>query len=126
MYIDLLIKIKNGQQARAEFVKLPYTNMDMAIAEVLEREGFIESVSKKGRMPRRAIEIKLKYENGKGRISDVKFLSKPSLRQYGGYRDLKTVKQGYGTAILSTPKGILTARDARKAKVGGALLFEIW
>ena len=126
MYIDLLIKIKNAQRARAEFVKIPYSNMDMAVVEFLEREGYIENASKKGRMPKRVIEIKLKYKEGQGAINDVKFLSKPSQRQYVGYRDLRGVKQGYGTAVLSTPKGIMSGRAAKKEKLGGALLFEIW
>ena len=127
MYTDLLTKIKNAQSARKEYVKVPYTNMDMAIAELLSKHNYLESALKKGRNPKRIIEIKLKYDkNRSGAIGEVKFLSKSSRRLYLGYRDLKPVKQGFGVAILSTPKGILTNKEARKMKIGGELLFEIW
>ena len=73
------------------------------------------------------IEIKLKYDaNGAGALHGVKFVSKPSLRRYIGYRDVKLVKQGYGIAVLSTPQGILASKEARSQKLGGELLFEVW
>ncbi|PIR87071.1 MAG: 30S ribosomal protein S8 [Candidatus Harrisonbacteria bacterium CG10_big_fil_rev_8_21_14_0_10_49_15] len=128
MYTDLLIRIKNAQQAKKLSLKMPYSRMDMTIAEQLVSHGFIKSANKKGRMPKRAIEIELKYdESGEvGAITDVRFLSKPSRRLYSGYRELKPVKQGYGLAMVSTPNGVMTANQARKEKIGGQLLFEIW
>ena len=126
MYTDLLTRIKNAQQARLEYVKSPYSEMDFKIAELLARENYIESAAKKGRLPKRIIEIKLKYDAGKGVISGVKFLSKSSRRLYAGYQEFRPVKQGYGTLVVSTPKGIMTGKEARKSKVGGEILFEIW
>ncbi len=127
MYIDLLTKIKNAQQARKEFVKLGFSNMDLAVAELLAKNNFIDSATKKGRLPKRIIEIKLKYrDRNVGAISGVKFLSKPSRRLYAGYKDLRLVRQGYGMAVISTPKGIMTYKEARKQKLGGEILFEIW
>jgi small subunit ribosomal protein S8 len=126
MYIDLLTKLKNAQKAKKASIKLPYTTMDLAVAELLERRGFVGPVTKKGRAPKRVIEIDLKYEGGKGLITGIKLLSLPSRRVFSGYTTLRPVKQGFGIAVLSTPKGILTGADARKQKVGGQLLFEIW
>lgn len=126
MYIDLITKIKNAQKAKKESIKIPYSNMDMAVAQLLADTKLVDSVEKKGRMPKRVIEVKLKYDNDKGVISGVKFVSRPSRRIYSGYKELKPVRQGYGFGIISTPKGIMTTREARKQKVGGQLLFEIW
>ncbi|MDO8466695.1 MAG: 30S ribosomal protein S8 [bacterium] len=127
MLNNLLITIKNAQKARKEAVKLPYSNFDFAIAEILAKRGFVESVAKKGRMPKRIIEVKIKYDaNGLGAITGIKVLSKPSRRLYSGYAELRAVKQGYGVSIVSTSKGVMTSSEARKQKVGGQLLFEIW
>lgn len=126
MYIDLLTKLKNAQTAKKESLKVPFSTMDFAIAEILSARGFVGAVSKKGRMPKRTLEIDLKYDGAKGAISGINFLSVPSRRLYVGYEDLRPVKQGFGIALISTSKGILTNKEARKAKVGGQLLFEIW
>jgi len=79
MYIDLITKIKNAQQAKKEKIKVPYSNMDMAILEVLAKYGYVGELAKKGRMPKRVIEIKLMYEDGLGVIGGVKIISKPSI-----------------------------------------------
>ncbi len=126
MYTDLITKIKNSQRAKKEYLKVPFSNMDSSILDLMQKYGFIESVSKKGRLPKRVLEIKLKYEGGEGYIRGSKFLSKSGRRLYGGYSDLKTVAQGYGLGVISTPKGIMSYNDAKKSKVGGELLFEIW
>ena len=127
MYTDLLVKIKNAQAARKEKIKVAFSNTDMAIVEVLVKHQFIESAEKKGRMPKRIIEIKPKYDADKrGVIQGVQFLSKRSRRLYSGYRDLRPVRQGYGLLVLSTPHGIRSSQDARKEKVGGETLFKIW
>ncbi len=110
-----------------ERVKVPYSNLDMAILESLAKHGYLESVSKKGRGVKRIIEAKLKYDKtGQPSISGVKFISRSSRRLYVGYKDMKKSHDGYGYFIFSTPKGILTNIEARKNKVGGEILFEIW
>ena len=126
MYTDLLTKIKNAQQARKLSLKVPFSNMDMEVLDILVKRGFITAANKKGRMPKRVIEIDLKYSGEQGAISDIKFVSVPSRRIYAGYQDLRKIRQGYGTALISTSKGIMTIDEARKAKVGGQVLFEIW
>lgn len=127
MYLNTLTKIKNALHRRFERVKVPHSNLDLAILETLARNGYLDSVAKKGRGPKRIIDIKLKYDTGgKPVISDVKFISKPSRRLYIGYQAMKKSRDGYGHFIFSTPKGILTNIEARKSKVGGEILFEIW
>jgi small subunit ribosomal protein S8 len=127
MYTDLLTRIKNAQAVKKESLKVPFSNNDMKIAELLAKNGYLTSVEKKGRMPKRIIDITLKYDdNDRGAISGVKFVSVPSRRIYCGYNTLRLVKNGFGTALVSTSKGIMTNRQARKEKVGGQILFEIW
>lgn len=126
MYTDILTKIHNAQRAKKASVKLPFSTMDMAVAEILAARGFVASAAKKGRAPKRIIEVELKYDGDHGAINGIKFLSVPSRRLYAGYQELRPVRQGYGMAVVSTSKGVMTASEARKQKVGGQLLFEIW
>lgn len=126
MYIDLLTRIKNAQKAKKELLRAPYSGMDLAVAELLLKHKFLESVGKKGRMPKRVLEIRPRYVEGRGAVRGVRLLSKSSRRLYTGYSEIRPVRQGYGILVLSTPKGILDGKTAKKAKVGGELLFEIW
>lgn len=126
MYYDLLTKIKNAQAVKKESIKVPYSEMDFAIAELLVKNKLVEDATKKGRLPKRILDVKLKYSDGKGVIRGIKLLSRPSRKLYSGYKSLRPVRQGYGLLVLSTPKGILDGKSARKEKVGGQLLFEIW
>ena len=123
MYIDLLIRIKNAEAAGKDSVKVPYAKNDHAVAEILARFGFLASLEVKGRSLKKVMELKL---NDARPIQGLKFLSRPSLRRYGKYREFRRVKSGQGLLVVSTPKGILTGEDARKSKVGGEILFEIW
>ena len=123
MYINLLIKIKNAKMAGLETVKAPYTKNDEAVAKLLARFGFIKNIEVKGRSFKKVMEIDLEEARP---LEGLKFLSRPSLRRYGKYRDFRRVKSGRGLLVVSTPKGILTGEDAKKAKVGGEILFEIW
>ncbi|MDP3729648.1 MAG: 30S ribosomal protein S8 [bacterium] len=126
MFTDLLTHIKNAQAAKKESVKVPFTNNDFVIAELLQKHKFIEGVAKKGRMPKRILEITLKYPNNVGAILGVKLMSKPSRRIYVGYKDIRPVRQGYGLLVISTSKGIMDGKTARQSKLGGQLLFQIW
>jgi len=126
MYTDLLIQLKNAQAARKEWVKLPYSNLGLAIFELLLRYGFVSLVQKKGRMPKRIIEVHLKYADKEGKIRGIKIVTKPSLKVYKGYRKLHSVRQGYGISVVSTSEGLMTGDEARKKKIGGQVLFEIW
>ena len=126
MYYDLLVKIKNAAQAKKEGLQTRFSIFDFAVLKALHGAGFIHDVQKKNVGKKSFLDIKLRYEGGKPAITGVRFLSKPGRRAYVGYRDVKAVRQGYGVSVLSTPSGVMTNRDARKKKVGGEYLFEIW
>jgi small subunit ribosomal protein S8 len=121
---DMLIRIKNGQMRRKEVVEIyPKSKMKLEILKILKKEGFIEDYEEK----EKSIIVKLRYfPDGTPLITDVKRISKPSRRVYVSYKELKPVMNGIGIAILSTSKGILTDKEARKLKVGGELLLEVW
>jgi small subunit ribosomal protein S8 len=123
---DLIIQIKNASSTKKESVLIPYSNLKFAIASKLSEKGFVKSPLKKGKKVAKFLEIGLIYNDGVARISDVERLSKPSKRIYIGASEIRPVKQGYGSLILSTPNGILSDDEARKAKVGGEILFKIW
>ncbi|OGY57233.1 MAG: 30S ribosomal protein S8 [Candidatus Colwellbacteria bacterium RIFCSPHIGHO2_12_FULL_43_12] len=127
MYTDSIIRIKNALARNKERVKIPYSRFDESILESLVKYGYLEEISRKGRGVKRIVEVKLKYDkDDNSPISGMKIISRPSRRMYVGWRDVKRSHQGYGHFFLSTPKGIMVGKEARKNKVGGELLFEIW
>lgn len=108
-------------------VVVPFSKIKFAIAECLKDNGFVTQVSKKTEKNNiSVIEIELAYPMGKTRINDVKRVSKPSRRVYMGMRDIHTIKNGHGMTVFSTPKGIMSDKQARKEQVGGEALFMIW
>ncbi len=123
---DMLNRIKKGKEATKEQVSVPYSNFKYEIAKILEKEKFVASVEKKGRKSNKFFEITLKYENKVPAISGIKRVSKPGRRLYLPAKGLRKVKDGYGMAIISSPKGLMNNKQARRNKVGGEVLFEIW
>ncbi len=119
---DMLIQIKNAAAAGRKSVDLPYSNMKAALAEILVGEQYIESFKKNGVMPKFILHMVLKPSA----ISGVKRVSKPGLRWYIDKNEIPKVFSGMGTAILSTSKGMMTGRAAKKLGIGGELLCEIW
>ena len=124
---DMLTRIRNSKAVGKPTVYIPYSKMKMSIANVLKKEGFIDSCDKKGKKIRKSIEIKLKYNTeGESYISNIKRVSRPSQRIYKGYSELFDIRQGFGISILSTPMGVISNKEARKNKVGGEVLCEVW
>ena len=123
---NMLNGIKNANRALRESVIVPQSKLSLAIAEKLSKEGFVGSVSKKTRLGRPVIEIALIATDRMPKINDVKRISKSSRRMYMGVHDIKPVRGGGGMTVLSTPKGLLTDKEARKEHVGGEVLFSIW
>ena len=121
---DFIVRLQNASRAGRSSVTLPTSKMKAAIAAVLEREGYLSDVEVSPREPK--LTVSLAYKNGRPAISGVKRISKPSRRLYMGVRDIHPVKRGHGLVLLSTPKGILTGKEAGEARVGGEILFEIW
>ena len=123
MYIDLIVKIKNAEAVGKKSLKSNFSKMDYEVAQVLLRYGFLKKIDTKGRNPKRSLEVVFNEER---LIQGTRFLSKPSLRRYSGHKDLRTVKGGYGISVVSTSSGIMSGFEAKKKRVGGQLLFEIW
>ena len=123
---DMIVRLKNASDSKKESVVLPYSKLKLAILEVLEKDKFIKSFNKKGKKVVKFIEAFLAYDEGQPKIHGITRLSKTSKRIYYQAKDLRSVKSGYGSLILSTPKGILNDKMARASKVGGEALFKIW
>ncbi len=123
---DFLIRLKNASVVRHQAVLLPYSNLKNAVGVALLKIGFISSVVKREKKVGAELEVGLIYENGKPKIKGVERISKPSKRVYFGVKDIRKVKEGHGALLLSTPKGILCDKEARKEMVGGEALFKIW
>jgi small subunit ribosomal protein S8 len=123
---NLIISLKNAQNAKHETMTFAYTKMILSILEVLKKAGFISDIEKTGKDLKKKVIVTLKYEDNAPAITDVKRISKQSQRSYVGYKDIKPVRNGYGLAVLSTPLGILSDKEAIKSKVGGEILFTMW
>jgi small subunit ribosomal protein S8 len=125
---DLLTRIRNAQRAGLEELDLPASKLKLRVAEVLREEGFVREVSvKQGDGPQGVLHIVLKYDEEKRpAISDIKRQSKPGLRRYVKHTDIPKVMNGLGIAILSTSKGVLVDREARKQHLGGELIATVW
>ncbi len=123
---DLIVRIKNASDAGKETVTISYSKMKAAVLELLEKEGYVKDVAKRGKKIQKSLEIGLIYDEYGPRVKGVERVSHLSKRMYSGARDLKPVMQGHGMLVLSTPKGIVSDAEARKQKVGGELLFKIW
>ena len=124
---DMLTRIRNAGSARHETVDIPNSKMKKAIAEILLEEGYIKSFQLIDDGTQGIIRITLKYLPGKERaIQGLRRVSKPGLRVYVGADELPRVLRGLGIAIVSTSKGVMTDREARKMNIGGEVLAFIW
>jgi len=123
---DMLNRIKNAQAVLKTQLDVPFSNLKYEIAKILEKEGFVEKIEKKGKKTKRTIEIILKYEDKKPVISGLKRISKPGQRIYLPSKKIKKIRGGYGILIISTSKGLMTNKEARRQKLGGEIICEIW
>lgn len=123
--IDLIIRIQNGYLAGKELITSPYSKFKEEILKKLITLGFADSYEVEGEIIK-SMKIKLVYSEGKPALMGVKIFSKPGKRIYTSYKELKPVMSGIGYAVISTPKGLMTNKEAQKAKLGGELLFHIW
>lgn len=124
---DLLARIKNGYLARKRVVSLPYSKMKEEIAKLLLKNNFLAGVeAKKGAQRWATLEITLKYEDNNPALTEVKRVSKPSLRVYSSKDRLPRVLSGLGIAIVSTSQGMMTGREAQRKGIGGELIAVVW
>ncbi len=124
---DMLSRIRNAITARKAKVIMPSSKMKQHIAEVLHNEGFVGAVSSEDDGKQGLLTIELRYDhNNHNAIQGIRRVSRPGQRTYARHTTLPRVRSGLGVAILTTSKGVMTERDARKAGLGGELLCEVW
>jgi len=122
---DMIARIRNAQLAQLAKTSMPSSKIKVAVAEVLKSEGYIESYSVSGGS-KPELTVDLKYYQGKPVIDGIKRVSRPGLRNYSGKDSLPTVANNLGIAIVSTSKGVMTDRAARKANIGGEILCTVF
>ncbi|HEY7139577.1 MAG TPA: 30S ribosomal protein S8 [Methylomirabilota bacterium] len=124
---DMLARIRNGSLAEHEKVDIPSSKLRVRLAEILKEEGFIKNFRLIEDKRQGVLRVYLKYGPGQERvISGLRRVSKPGRRRYVGADRIPSVLGGMGVAILSTPRGVMTDRESRKAKVGGEVLCYVW
>ena len=119
---DMLTRIRNKNQNRDKLVSMPTSKMKEQIAKILKEEGFIEEF----KVEDKTLTLTLKYANKERVITGLKRISKPGLRVYAKANEIPTVLNGLGIAIISTPNGVITDKEARKNNVGGEVIAYIW
>lgn len=119
---DMLTRIRNAQKAGHKTVIIPLSGLKFEIAKILKKENYVEDFKKSGKGSEKVLEIHLKYPAA---ISEIKKISKPGLRIYVRAKKVKNVKSGYGISIISTPKGLMTNKEARNSHLGGEILLEV-
>lgn len=133
---DMFNRIRNAQAVVHQTVDVPFSNFKYEIAKILVKNGFIKKIEKKGKKVKKSIEITLKYQDktsvkrkdnqGLPVISGLKIISRPGQKIYIDYQRVRKVKGGYGIVIISTSKGLMTGKEARKQKLGGEVICEVW
>lgn len=124
---DFINRLKNAQAVGHKTVAVPYSKLKEAVAAKLVTKGFLTDAAKKQKKGEDVLEVVLAYSpTGTPKIHNVERVSKPGRRLYAGAAEITSVRNGHGSLILSTPKGILSDDEARKEGVGGELLFKVW
>ncbi len=126
----MLTRIKNAQAARRERVAMPFSKVKFHIANLLKEAGYVGEVERVKRTAVKSeqewLDLTLKYDDARGAISGIRIVSRPSRHIYTRASDIRPVRSGFGTAVVSTSHGIMTSHQAKKANVGGEIMFEIW
>jgi small subunit ribosomal protein S8 len=123
----MLTRLRNAAQARHATTDMPYSKMKVAIAKILEQEGYIQGHEVVEKDDRKYLRLQLKYDNNRQPVvNGLRRLSRPGLRVYAGMHDIPRVLGGMGTVVISTNRGIMTGKEARRRHLGGELIAEIW
>jgi small subunit ribosomal protein S8 len=123
---DMLTRIRNGQQARKDSILTPASKLRAHVLDVLKREGYIRGYSEEELAGQKGLRIELKYFEGQPAIQHLARVSKPGRRVYSGSKELPRIRNGLGTVIVSTPRGVLSDAEARDQNVGGEVLAEVF
>ena len=123
---DMLNQIRNAEAVAKTEVLLPFSKLKNQIGLILQQEGFVSEVKKIAKDKNKIMKIVLKYDNGIPAIEGSKRISKPGQRIYVKNTEIRKVRGGFGISIISTPKGLMTNNQARKARLGGEVMLEVW
>ncbi|MBX4200537.1 30S ribosomal protein S8 [Candidatus Parcubacteria bacterium] len=123
---DMLNQIRNAEAVAKPEVLLPFSNLKNEIGMILSKEGFVGDVKKVAKDKSKLLKVVLKYDSGIPAIEGAKRVSKPGQRIYVKNSEIKKVRGGFGISIISTPKGLMTGMEAKKARLGGEVLLEVW
>jgi small subunit ribosomal protein S8 len=123
---DFLTRVRNAIKARHQYVIVPASNLKYAISTILQEQGYIESVERIADSKQGELRITLKYKDGSPAIMGLRRISTPGLRRYTKATDAPRVLSGLGIAILSTPRGVMSDKQARQMNVGGEILCYVW
>lgn len=123
---DMLICIKNASLKSKPSTVVPHSKLKQEIANILIKQGYLKSAEVKGKRVKKYLELTIAYNAGVPKYNDVQRVSKSSRRVYMGAKEIRSVREGRGFSVVSTPKGLLTDKEARKEKVGGEVLFKVW
>ncbi|KPJ55688.1 30S ribosomal protein S8 [Parcubacteria bacterium DG_74_2] len=124
--VDMFNRIKNAQAVLKPTVNIPFSNLKYEIAKILQKQGYVKKIEKKRRKTKKTIEISLKYDKNIPAITELRRISKSGQRIYVPVKKIKKVKGGFGSVIISTSKGLMTDREAKKQKIGGEIICEVW
>ena len=123
---DMLTRIRNAALVKKAEVVLPSSKIKFSIAKILEKEGYLHGVRETDQGPQRTLILKLKYENGQSVVHKIRRVSTPGRRVYSVAAELPRVLSGIGIAVISTPNGLMTNREARKRRLGGEVICEVY
>lgn len=123
---DMLTRIRNAQKSKKSSLTLPFSKLKKVLADLLVKEGYLISAEETDGQPGKSLVLELKYNGKEGAIREIKRESKPGRRVYCKAEELPVVLNGYGIAILSTPKGLMTNKDAKKMKIGGEIICTVY
>jgi small subunit ribosomal protein S8 len=122
---DMLTRIRNAAATRKSEVVMPYSKLKHSLADLLKREGYVDGVAVRDGVIKQ-LEVKLKYESGESAIVGIQRVSKPGQRLYASVDRIPRAKGGMGITVVSTSKGLMTDKQARKEKFGGELICQVW
>jgi len=123
---DMLNQIRNAQAVKKPEVLVSLSKIKFEIAKILSEQNFLGEVKKAAKGKQKGLKITLKYDNGEPAIAGLRRISKPGQRIYAEVSEIKKVRGGFGISVVSTSKGLMTGGDARKNKLGGEVLLEVW
>ena len=123
---NMFSMIKNAYRARKESVIIPHSNLKAEIARALKERGFVKDIEKKGKKVKKFLELVLSYKDGSPSLLGLERVSKSSRRMYASKNELKIIRRGRGTFIISTSKGVMTREEALKAGLGGEIIAKVW